>query len=84
MKATALKAFRHDQLGLIEKGEFTASAEHVPTLRGLAFVELHETKPHKAAATETKPEPVAPETKAATTEAVKPPAKKAAKKAAKR
>ena len=62
MQATAHKAFLHDQLGRVEKGEFTVTAEQANSLRHLAFVEIHETKPH-VEAIETKPERTAPDTK---------------------
>jgi len=63
MKATARKAFDHDQLGKVEKGEFTFTKDQLPTLRGLAFVEIHETKPHVESTIESKPERSAPATK---------------------
>lgn len=62
MKATAHKAFLHDQLGRVEAGEFTVTAEQANSLRHLDFVEIHETKP-RVDAVETKPERIAPATK---------------------
>ncbi len=56
MKAIAHRAFDHDQIGRVEKGQFEFDSKYLRTLRGLSFVEIHETKP-KVEAVETKPNP---------------------------